>query len=171
MHDRPLPPPPYLGAVGSGKTRSPRSSSNYGLCCTGFRASITQRPRTSTQEKRPNAKWRAGAGQKVAPILKYGRGAPISAQACGRYAPPFAQAPGWGGVPFFAQAPSSARVPAFPEARGTQRAIGKAWSAAGIRGAASGRERPGADFRRGSRARRNRGLGPSLRSLPFLSLL
>lgn len=37
---------------------------------------------------------------------------------CAGVRPPFAQAPGWGGVPFFAQAPSSARVPAVPEARG-----------------------------------------------------
>lgn len=52
---------------------------------------------------------------------------------------------------------------------GTQRAIGKERSAAEICGMASGHERPGADFRRGIRARRNRELGPSLRSLSFLS--
>lgn len=97
--------------------RSRRSWSNYGLCCTGFRASITERPRTSAQDRRRNAKWRAGEGQRGAPILTYGRGTPVSAQACDPHAPPLAQAPGWGGVSFFAQAPSSARVPAFPEAR------------------------------------------------------
>lgn len=42
-------------------------------------------------------------GAETAPGLQYGRGVPVSAQACGRRASPFAQAPGWG-VPFFAQA-------------------------------------------------------------------
>lgn len=57
-----------------------------------------------------------GGAESSESILKYGRGAPVSAQACGRQASPSAHAPGWG-VSFFAQAPNSVRVPAFPEAR------------------------------------------------------
>lgn len=115
-------------------------------------------------------KWRAGAGQTGAPILKYRGGAPVSAQACGRHAPPFAQAPGWRGVLSLRRRPALRAFPLSQRRAGTQRAKGKARSAAEVRGAASGRKRPGADFRRGSGARRNRRLGPSLRSLPFLSL-
>lgn len=51
---------------------------------------------------------------------------------------------------------------------GTQRAIGKERSAAEFCGTASGHERPGADFRRGIRARRNRRNRWSLPTFPFL---
>ncbi|MEJ1272130.1 hypothetical protein NN561_002978 [Cricetulus griseus] len=72
--------------------------------------------------------------------------------------PPFAQAP-VRGASSFAQAPARRAFPRSPRRAGTQRAKGKARSADEVCGAASGRQRPGADSRRGSRARRNRELG------------
>lgn len=125
---------------------NPRSSSNYGLCCTGFRASITERPRTSAQDSRPNAKWRAGAGQKGAPILTYGRGTPDFAQAYGRHVPPLAQAPGLEAWLSLRRRPAQRAFPRSPRRAGTQRAVGKARSAVEVCGAASDRKRPGADF-------------------------
>lgn len=126
--------------------RSRRSWSNYGLCCTGFRASITERPRTSALDRRQNAKWRAGEGQRGAPILTYGRGTPVSAQACGPHAPPLAQAPGWGACLSLRRRPAQRAFPRSPRRAGTQRAVGKARSAAEVCGATSDRKRPGADF-------------------------
>lgn len=71
-----------------------------------------------------------------------------------------------------AQAHGTARVPAFPPTRaGTQRAGGKARSAAGIFGAASGPERPGADYRGRSRAHRNSALGRRVGRCAALLLL
>lgn len=157
--------PPILGRRWQWQDAQP---AHHGLCCTGFRASITQRPRTSAQKPRQTMKWRAGAGQTRAPILKYGRGAPVSAQACGRHALPFAQAPGWRGVLSLRRRPALRAFPLSQRRAGTQRAIGKARSAAEVRGAASGRKRPGADFRRerGSPEPQAWSL-PTLPSLPF----
>lgn len=146
----------------------PAKPRHRGLCCPGFRASITRRPRTSAQERRRSAKWRAGAGQRHGrPFSAMGGARLLLRRRAGATPPPFAQAP-VRGASSFAQAPARRAFPRSPRRAGTQRAKGKARSADEVCGAASGRQRPGADSRRGSRARRNRELGPSLRSLPFL---
>lgn len=88
-----------------------------GLCCPGFRASITRRPRTWARARRRSAKWRAGAERREGrPVSAMGEARRLLRRRAGDTPPPFAQAP-VSGVPSSAQAPSAARVPAFPEAR------------------------------------------------------
>lgn len=161
MHDRPL--SPVLGRHGQRPDAQP---AHFGLCCISFRASITQRTRTSLPGKATEHEMagRGGAERGTLPQVRAGRACfcagvrPACASLC---------AGARLGRAFLC---AGAQLSARSQRRaGTQRAIGKERSAAEICGMASGHERPGADFRRGIRARRNRELGPSLRSLSFLS--
>lgn len=152
--------PPVLGRREQRQNLQPTQPQQYGLRCTGFRASITRRPRTSAQERRRSTKWRAGGGAEEEGRACFCAGVRAACPLPLRRRP------------FGACSPLRRRTVqrAFPRSQwraGTQRANGKARNA--VCGAASGRQRPGADSRRGSRARRNRGPGPSLRFLPFLS--
>lgn len=110
-----------------------------------------------------------GGAERGAPSLRYGRGAPVPAQARGRHAPSLRAGARVGRALLCAGALRGARSRVPRGALGHKGLQGKRGARARVCGADSGRERPGADSRRGSRARRNRELGPSLRSLPFLS--
>lgn len=110
--------PPVLGRREQWQNLQPAQPQHYGLRCTGFRASITRRPRTSAQERRRSTKWRAGGGaeEERRPFSTTGGARLFLRRRAGGMPPPSAQASVWG-VLSFAQAPSSARVPAFPVAR------------------------------------------------------
>lgn len=160
--------PPFSGDARSGRTCSPRS-----LSTTDFFIPASGRPSHGGRAHRPSKGAGArnggqGAGQREEgrPSSTMGGARLFLSRRAGGMALPLRRRP-FGACSPLRRGPAQRAFPRSQWRAGTQRANGKARNAADVCGAASGRQRPGADSRRGSRARQNREPGPSLRS--FLS--